>query len=162
MSVLMGASPCDTVLFQKMRLQPVCNAAKTPTVPNAEKPRTAGLCGRAGAETTPGLYLVLLSNRQVLSGFPHRRLKAGANSADTLSGVQGCHPRPQSRTQRLTGGNNAGTGGATHGGVAPSAGYGQLTCSFHACFSAGVFSIQSSRICDSSSHFAISKSFVLA
>lgn len=40
--------------------------------------------------------------------------------------------------------------------------YGQLTCSFHACFSAGVFSIQSSRICDSSSHFAISKSFVLA
>jgi len=61
---------------------------KTPTVPNAEKPRTAGLCGRSGAEKPPGLYLVLLSNRQVLSGFPHRRLKAGANSADACPGCR--------------------------------------------------------------------------
>jgi len=71
MSLFVGANPCDTELLGKIRLQPVWNQAKTPTIQNAEKPRTAGLCGRSGAETTPGLYLVLLSNRWVPSTVPH-------------------------------------------------------------------------------------------
>ena len=110
MSVLMGANPCGTVLCREMRLQSVWIPAKTPTIPNAEKPRTAGLCGRPVAETPPGLYLVLLSNRQVPSTVPHRRGESGGKQRRCLSGVQGCHSRSQSRTQRLTGGIAGETG----------------------------------------------------
>ena len=55
---------------------------KAPTSRKAEKRRTAGLCGRTGAKTPAVLYLVLLSNRQILS--PSRlpsAVKAGPNGA---------------------------------------------------------------------------------
>ena len=46
---------------------------------------------------------VLLSNRQVPGTVPHRRGESGGKQRRCLSGVQRCHSRPQSRTQRLTG-----------------------------------------------------------
>lgn len=47
-------------------------------------------------------HLVLLSNRWVPSTVSHRRGESGDKQRRCLSGVQGCHPRPRSRTQRLT------------------------------------------------------------
>ena len=85
----------------------------------SESPALRGFVGGLRALATAALYLVLLSNRQVPSTIPHRRGESGGKQRRCLSGVQGCHPRPQSRTQRLTGADTAVTSASPKSVPAP-------------------------------------------
>ena len=110
MSLFVGANPCDTELFEKNAYSLFEIKRKRLQFKTLKSPALRGFVAGPGRKRHRAFILCFYRTGGFPAQFPIGGAKVGGKQRRCLSGVQGCRSRPQSRTQRLTGGIAGETG----------------------------------------------------